>query len=152
MSIRNSAKAIIIQDGYLLTIKKQESNDTYYVVPGGGQEQGENLHETVIRECKEELGADVEVGELLFVREYIGKNHQFAEKHALAHQTEFLFLCQTKQQSFHEGTNLDDHQIGTEWLPIKGLLDYNLYPQVLRSQIAAFYEGKKHTVYLGDIN
>ena len=152
MNIRNSAKAIIIRDGYLLTIKKQQNNDTYYVIPGGGQEHGENLHEAVIRECKEELGADVEVGELLFVREYIGKNHQFAEKHALAHQTEFMFLCKIKQQAFQEGTNLDEHQIGTEWLPIRELLNYNLYPQVLRSQISAFYEGKSQTVYLGDVN
>ena len=152
MNIRNSAKAIIIRDGYLLTIKKQQNNDTYYVIPGGGQEHGENLHEAVIRECKEELGADVEVGELLFVREYIGKNHQFAEIHALAHQTEFMFLCKTKQQAFQEGTNLDEHQIGTEWLPIRELLNYNLYPQVLRSQISTFYEGKSQTVYLGDVN
>lgn len=152
MNIRNSAKAILIQDGYLLTIKKQENNNTYYVVPGGGQEHGENLHEAVIRECKEELGVEVEVGELLFIREYIGKNHQFAKKHAHAHQTEFMFLCHIKEQLAHEGTNLDDHQIGTEWLPIKDLLNFNLYPQALRSHLLSFYEGKKHTVYLGDIN
>lgn len=152
MNIRNSAKAIIIQNGYLLTIKKQQNNEPYYVIPGGGQEHRENLHEAVIRECREELGADVEVGELLFVREYIGKNHQFANNHALAHQTEFMFLCQLKQQSFKEGTNLDDNQIGTEWLPIKELLNYNLYPHALRSQLLSFYEGNNRTVYLGDVN
>ena len=63
-----------------------------------------------------------------------------------------MFLCQLKQQLFHEGTNLDDHQIGTEWLPIKDLLNFNLYPHALRLQLLSFYEGNKRTVYLGDTN
>ena len=73
LAIRNSAKAVIVKDGNLLALKMQENNSTYYILPGGGQEHGENLHQALVRECKEELGAEVEIGDLIFVREYIGR-------------------------------------------------------------------------------
>ncbi|MEC1177482.1 NUDIX domain-containing protein [Metasolibacillus meyeri] len=52
MTIRNSAKAIIVKDEKLLAIKIQENGGTYYILPGGGQEHGENLHQALQRECK----------------------------------------------------------------------------------------------------
>lgn len=64
MGIRNSAKAVIVKDGKLLTIKLHENGGTYYILPGGGQKHGENLHQALTRECREELGAEVEIGEL----------------------------------------------------------------------------------------
>ena len=44
LSIRNSAKAVIVKDEKLLTVKIQENGGIYYILPGGGQEHGENLH------------------------------------------------------------------------------------------------------------
>ena len=152
MIIRNSAKAVIVKDGKILVIKIQENNHTYYTLPDGGQEHGENLHQALERECKEEIEAVVEIGELIFVREYIGKNHQFSARHAHAQQTEFMFLCRVNQDTFNNGSNPDNGQTGTEWLPIKDLLDYKLYPQALRAQIISYFNGGKAPIYLGDIN
>ncbi|MCZ4151587.1 NUDIX hydrolase, partial [Escherichia coli] len=49
--IRNSAKAVIIQNGRLLVIKLEDQYGTAYVFPGGGQEKGEELKDAVAREC-----------------------------------------------------------------------------------------------------
>ncbi|MBM3861911.1 MAG: NUDIX domain-containing protein, partial [Verrucomicrobia bacterium] len=68
--IRNSAKAIIIRDGCVLLVRVNDEGGEWYVLPGGGQRHGESLHETVRRECLEEIGVEVEVGELRLVREY----------------------------------------------------------------------------------
>ncbi len=76
--IRNSAKAIIIHQGKLLLTKNKDNDGFFYLFPGGGQEHGEVLKETLKRECIEELGVQVEVQDLVYVREYIGKNHEFA--------------------------------------------------------------------------
>ena len=152
MNIRNSAKAVIVKDGKLLAVKIQENGDTYYILPGGGQEHGENLHQALERECREELGAKVEIGELIFVREYIGKNHELAAYHVHAHQTEFMFLCHVHQETFEHGTNLDKGQTGTEWLPIKDLLEYKLFPQALRTHLISYFESGKAKTYVGDIN
>ena len=152
MTIRNSAKAIIIKDEKILAISMQGDGGVFYILPGGGQENGENLHQTLARECLEEIGEKVEVGPLIFIREYIGKNHEFAVRHAGVHAIDFMFLCKVNQTEFENGSNPDKEQIGVEWLPIKELLQYNLYPLALRTHIIAYFEGEKTTTYLGDIN
>ena len=152
MITRNSAKAVIVKDEKLLAIKIQEHDDTYYILPGGGQEHGENLHQALERECQEELGAEVEIGDLIFVREYIGKNHELAARHAHVHQTEFMFLCHVHQDTFDNGSNKDKGQTGTEWLPIKELLAYKLFPQELRTHLISYFDSGKATTYVGDIN
>ncbi|WP_053367856.1 NUDIX domain-containing protein [Bacillus sp. FJAT-27245] len=152
MGIRNSAKAVIVKKGKILAIKMHENSGTYYILPGGGQEHGENLHEALKRECKEELGVEVEIGELLFVREYIGKNHELAAYHSHAHQTEFMFMCHVNQDTPFYGNSPDKGQIGTEWLPIKELLEYKLYPRALRNHLTSYFETGKAPVYIGDIN
>ena len=78
MNIRNSAKAIIMSDNKVLLTKNVDDDGYFYLFPGGGQEHGETLHETVTRECMEEIGEQVDVGDLVHIREYIGKNHEYA--------------------------------------------------------------------------
>jgi hypothetical protein len=39
--IRNSAKAIVIRDGYLLSIRNRDADGDWYILPGGGQNHGD---------------------------------------------------------------------------------------------------------------
>ena len=75
MEKRVSSRAIIIEDVKLLAmfrkkIKKDGSVKEYYVIPGGGLEDGETLEENVIRELKEEFNVDIEVVKFLTTEEY----------------------------------------------------------------------------------
>ena len=75
MEKRVSSRAIIIEDGKLLTmfrrkIKKDGSVKEYYVIPGGGLEESETLEENVIRELKEEFNVDIEIVKFLSTEEY----------------------------------------------------------------------------------
>lgn len=152
MGIRNSAKAVIVKGGKLLALKMQENGSTYYILPGGGQEHGETLHEALQRECSEELGTTVEIGDLLFVREYIGKNHELSVKHFDAHQTEFMFACSVTENEFSNGFNPDKGQVGAEWIPVDQLMDYKLFPQALRPHLISYSIEGKTLIYVGDIN
>lgn len=78
-TIRISAKAIIIHKDQILLIRYKSDSDEWYTLPGGGQMFGETLTETLIRECLEETAYKIEPERLVFVREYIGNNHEFAE-------------------------------------------------------------------------
>lgn len=154
-SIRNSAKAIIIKDKKILLIKGKDDYGYFYILPGGGQESGENLIDTLKRECREELGenAVIEIGDIVLIREYIGKNHEFAEYDSHIHQIEFMFFCSINDDYIPGmGDVPDDMQCGTEWIEIDKLYEIRIYPSVLKKEINRIIRGERAPVYLGDIN
>lgn len=63
--MRVSARAIIIENGKVLTMFRRKIKDgvvkEYYVIPGGGQDEGETLEQTVKRELKEELNVEINI-------------------------------------------------------------------------------------------
>ncbi len=151
--VRTSAKAIILHDGKLLVLKFHDENGDWYQLPGGGQEPGETLPEAVKRECLEEASAEVVVGDLWFVRDYIGKNHEFANEGTSAtfHQVEFMFACTLADPTqIGNGSVPDVGQLSVEWLTLEQLDRYRLYPLALRPLIAQRHPGMP--VYLGDVN
>ena len=122
--IRNSAKAIIVRNNQLLALKCIDRDTIFYQLPGGGQENGETLTDALKRECIEEISAEVEVGDLLFIREYIGGKHGPGW-----HQVEFMFSCTLlDDMECTNGTEPDKAQIAIEWLPLERLDQYQLYP------------------------
>ncbi|MFL0377263.1 NUDIX domain-containing protein [Paenibacillus amylolyticus] len=149
--IRNSAKAVIVQDGRLLVIRLEDQYGTAYVFPGGGQEKGEELKDAVARECLEEIGQAVNVGELLHIREYIGKNHEFADWDADIHQVEFYFACSLidPEATVFEGSNPDDHQVAVEWIALEELSQIRLYPKTIGELLL---KSDSSSIYLGDLN
>jgi len=151
---RNSCKVIIINAKQeLLTIKKLDQNDTYYVLPGGGQHHGETFIETIKRECREEIGIEPIVDEeILFIREYIGKNHEFPSNHKHVHQIEYMFTGKIDNAIEGVGTEKDEGQIGIEWIKVEELEKKNFYPKKLISELKKYVKGSNDRVYLGDIN
>ncbi len=149
--IRNSAKAIIIKDNRVLLTKNIDDAGFFYLFPGGGQEFREELHETVVRECIEEVGCKIAVGELVFIREYISKNHEFAKWDTNLHQVEFYFGCSllSEDETIRNGKIPDTNQVGVEWIPIINLCDIRLYPKELAAKIK---RNISKPVYLGDVN
>ena len=91
--IRVAAKAVVIDGEEILLTRNLHPNDPdgeFYLLPGGGQHYGESLSECIRREVLEETGYDVSVGEVVFVRDYIGANHEFAAYEPDVHQVEQL--------------------------------------------------------------
>ncbi|MDD4187366.1 MAG: NUDIX domain-containing protein [Bacilli bacterium] len=66
MNKRISARSIIIEDGNVYTmfrrrLKEEGTFKEYYVIPGGGIENNEELTECALREIKEELSVDIKI-------------------------------------------------------------------------------------------
>ncbi len=146
--IRNSVKAIIRKDDSLLLIRKSDESGDYYIFPGGGQDKCEDMISALRRECREEIGSEVIVNDLVLMREYIGKNHEFAETDADIHQVEFYFDCHLADEAIPQnGSNIDDGQISVDWVSIKDFERLRIYPQALHKEFIA-----PKRIYCGDIN
>lgn len=152
MAIRNSAKALIIFDEKILLTKNSDNLGFFYLLPGGGQEKFEDIHEALHRECKEEISCDVDIKDIRFIREYIGKRHEFAEWDNEVHQIEYIFECSLKSGTVPcNGSVPDNFQIGVEWITLSELDNIRLYPSILKKVInknGTF----KNKIYLGAVN
>jgi ADP-ribose pyrophosphatase YjhB (NUDIX family) len=150
--VRISAKAVIVVDGRVLLLKHRDGEGDWYGLPGGGQRHGETLAQAVERECFEETGLRVRMGRLLFVRDYIAKNHEFAQEDGDAHQVELMFECTLAGGGVPRvGAIPDAMQIGVEWVDLVRLRDLRMYPRAMASLLAAGVRNG-HPVYLGDVN
>lgn len=124
----------------------------FLVLPGGGQNHGETLTDTVRREVHEELGLRVTPRALVYVREYVGKNHAMHRIHGHFHQVEAVFRCDCEDFSpIGGGRERDRRQVGFEWVPLAKLAEYPLSPKGLGEVLArALRDGS--ATYLGDVH
>lgn len=155
--IRTAARAVIIDGNRLLVIAMRNENGPFYILPGGGQLHGETLHETLRREGREELGADIEPGPLLYVREYRGCNHTFARAHRHFHQLEVVFQARLSDPASLDinapcGPQKDNRQEGLAWLELDALDDVDFFPAHLKTFIRNGQLVIDPPAYLGDIN
>ena len=78
---KNRAGAIITYDDGLIVIQRIKGNkenlQEYYVIPGGGQEDGETIEQAALREVKEELGIEIELTQNCYEIESQGKRQYF---------------------------------------------------------------------------
>lgn len=149
--VKNAVKALIIRDNKIAVIQKYEDNKIYYTLPGGSQKKFESLEKALIRECMEEISCKVEIQELIFIREYIGKNHEFKEKDGDIHKVEFFFLCKIDdKEELKNGIKPDRTQIDVLFIEIDKIEEYNFYPKGIEERIKNINIRKE--MYLGDIN
>lgn len=154
LQLRNSAKALIQQgDLVLVTENYDDVHGFVYVLPGGGAEPGELLTEALRREVKEETGAEISVGGLRFVREFIPTNHEFfSEWVQNYHQVDFIFRCEIPEH--YDPTQAPPGDIpwqrSVRWMSIAELRELRFYPKRLLDFLVE-PEYRSAPVYLGDV-
>mgnify|MGYP002632414947 CR=1 FL=1 len=87
---------MIIENNKVLLIKRTKPDAIYWVIPGGGAEDNETKEQALIRECREELGVDVDVKELLL--------ENLSERSETEGQAEYFYLCVIKNGSMGTGS------------------------------------------------
>jgi ADP-ribose pyrophosphatase YjhB (NUDIX family) len=149
-SIRNAVRAVILRDDAILMQKKwSETKGYWYTLPGGGQEVQETLIEALQRECEEEIGARVEIGDLLRVADFYKQRE--TEFPSTRHLVEFLFSCRVADDYRPtNGGHPDKHQIDVVWLPLDQVEQYRLFPPGLGAALTELRAGRS-VCYLGTL-
>jgi 8-oxo-dGTP diphosphatase len=151
--VRNAAKALIVRDGAILLQVCRIGGRVVHLLPGGGQHGGEALDTTVRREVLEETGLPVRVERLLWVREFINRNHLPSgspDGHGLA----VIFQCTPLTDAAPAaGTEPDSTQIDVRWVPLAALPTLTMWPEVVQRRLIAWHTTGAplvEAVYLGD--
>lgn len=135
---------VLVKNGKLLVQRDRDGNE--YALPGGHIKIGETLEQGLIREYKEETGADIRVIRMLWSEEcfwqWNGK-----QTHSLA----FYFLIEetggTEIPDAGEFVSQKDNcNVILGWMPMKKLADLTIYPEFLKQEIHDLQAPLRHFV------
>ena len=139
---------IIVENGKVLLQKT--TKEDFYAFPGGHVEFGETNEETLVREFKEEIGADIAVKDLKWVAEVFfpwGKSpcHQIC----LYYQAEITDEKTPKDGTFLAKEHIEerDFDLLFQWIPIEKTGELEIYPIEAKELLLHLDEGIKHFVY-----
>jgi len=151
LNIRNAVRAVIIRDGRILLLRKEyEDGSEQFALPGGGQDTGETLAMALGRECQEEIGADVQIGSLIYVADRFKPRD--TPPGSTRHLVEFLFSCDVVESyTPQNGHHPDKHQVEVLWVELATLNSLPLRP-VSIGALLQHSQHEKSVAYLGMID
>ena len=152
MRHRIRAAGVLIDDHRVLLMRVKDASGEYYIPPGGGVEPGDiSTKAALVRECLEETGLHVQVGELLAVREFHETTQGMSSEKTRYH-AEFFYHILSYQGIPHidnlQGLN-DEHFIqAVEWVPVKAVGALRSYPADL-AQLIERAQQQQYSLHLG---
>ena len=140
---------VLLHNGKVLLQKPP--NETAYAIPGGHVALGETNEETLVREFKEEINADIKVGKLKWVGELffpwgdtpchqicLFYNVALSDNSAVPLNGAFLGAEQLEDKSF---------KLEFSWIDIKDIESIELYPVEAKKYMAEGLNQVEHFVY-----
>lgn len=133
---RNRSAGIVIKDGKVLVMHRINKGDEYWVFPGGGQEEGETLNQTAVREIDEETTVKVSAIKLLY--------HIIWD----TGEENFFYLCEYESGEPHLSETSEEYEQskGSEqvyepmWIEIDRLSNLKLYQLEIRDVFLGDYK------------
>ncbi len=131
---KGTVRGIIVKDNKVAVIKRIKEKEgkirTYYVLPGGGVEEGETLEKAMHREAKEELGIEIDIKGILYKFVNMGDLNHF-------------MLCEITDGEFGTGTGPEftskEYSNRGQYIPMlisrDEMPDIDLVPNEIRDKI-----------------
>ncbi len=135
---------VLLKDGKILVQRDSDGNE--YALPGGHVKIGETLEDGLVREYKEETGADIVCKRLLWSEEcfweWNGKK---------AHNIAFYYLIKLCDGSEIPDngefvSHKDNCDVVIGWMPIEEMQSIVIYPEFLKKEIYDLDNEIKHFV------
>ncbi|MBQ3078544.1 MAG: NUDIX hydrolase [Clostridia bacterium] len=140
---------IVVHDGCVLLQKPDD--DTGYAYPGGQAAFGETNEETLKREFMEELGEEIEVGELKWVAEiFFPWRGKTCQQICLYYMVRFKNPSIPLSGSFYGIEEMEGRRfkLGFYWTKIEDMEKMEVYPENAGSLMKSIDSGVQHFVYV----
>ena len=141
--MKKRVRGIIVDGDKIALIERVKQNNTYYIFPGGGVEEGEDLSQALHREIKEELGIAVSIGDLFAEYRDVSPSHE---------QMHYFYFCTMTGGVFGTGDG-PEYQPGNGylvegthdpvWIPLSKLKDITILPEEIKQLVIEKYALQK---------
>ena len=139
--VRIRVAGILIRGNRLLLIAHKKNDDIYWLLPGGGVDYGESLHEALNREFAEELNITVEVKDVALISDSIDPSGD-------RHVVNICFNCSYMGGDFILGEEKRLHDF--RFFSIDELADVKIFPPI-NSDLIDIMNGKVKDRYIGKL-
>ena len=138
-----NVRGAIVRKDRVVLVKINDESGMYFTFPGATMREGESLYEALHRGVTLSTGAQVDVGRLLMLWEYIPEKENF--KYGDRHKLTILFLCRIRPGNEPQQPRISDpNQIDVLWMPISALGELPVIPAV-GAQLANALESRMTT-------
>lgn len=138
-TIRVRVSVLIVRDGEILLVRHEKRGASYWLLPGGGVEYGESLHDAARREALEETGLEVRMGDLALVWETLAPDGS-------RHGINLCFRATVEGGALQ--TQCDERLREAVFLPLQRLATLSMHPP-LCEPIVALVDGATGPLFLG---
>jgi 8-oxo-dGTP pyrophosphatase MutT (NUDIX family) len=137
-------RALILRDSHVLLAHKIGADNTF--LPGGHVELGETLREALLRELREELEGEVEVGGFLGALE-----HFYPTGLGSVHELNLIFECDLRGCDLKAPPGSKEPHLEFLWEPVSVLERRNLHPGPLVEAISGMSSGSAFPRYMSTL-
>ncbi len=139
--VRIRVAGILIRGNRLLLIAHKKDGDVYWLLPGGGVDYGESLHEALTREFAEELNISVDVKDVALISDSIDPSGD-------RHVVNICFICTYVSGDFILG---EEHRLHDfRFFEKDELADVQIFPPI-NSDLVDIMNGKIKDRYIGKL-
>lgn len=139
---------VLIRDGKILVQRDCNGNGNEFALPGGHIRIGETLEDGLIREYREETGAEISCVKLLWSEECLWEWNGRA-----AHSIAFYYLIDDHAAIPDTGEfvpHKDSGDVVMGWMPVEDIQNVVIYPAFIKTEIDRLDGPMKHFVTRGD--
>ncbi len=131
----------IYDDDRVLLVESERGGENFWLVPGGGVDLGESLHDAAVRESREEVCLDVQPGRVLCVTEMLLDDDPLG-----SHMVHIVFRAQRWEGTPAVGEDPDVNRVA--WHPVSELRSLILYPPIGEVLAANAYGEAEQAPYI----